>query len=305
MKAGKMLIGMICMGMVLMGCADAKKNESLPGTDSPAGIEDSAAADICDEINDSAEADALTEKSDFATAEGEQDYEWRLEEAIALLEEQLVETKNADNIGLSEEFTDAINGKLPEYIRLRDSRQGDIGSDGKYDIAIVLQFTKDYPYETGDGMMAYGENVLCIFTERSKGNYQCRYRNNRLIRDDGSGGLIENPYAGIEICDGLLTVSDYSGSADRRGEDYTFGFGKTGDLELFGIRLYVYNTNTGEGTVEYYDFQTGTAEGYNIENCNEDEPLTRCFKRSFSVDPKQPVLFEDTEGGQLHEIDYE
>lgn len=278
MKVGKMLIGMICMGIVLMGCADAE---------------------------DSAEADAFVDIDDFAAADEQQDYEQRLEEAITVLEGQLPETKDGDNTKLSEEFTDAVNAKLPEYIRLRDSRQGDIGSDGKYDIAVVLQFTKDYPYETGDGMLAYGENVLCIFTERSQENYQCLYRNNRLIRDDGSGGLIENPYAGIEICDGFLTVSNYSGSVDRRGEDYTFGFGQTGDLELFGIRLYVYNTNTGEGTVEYYDFQTGTAEGYNIENCNEDEPLTQCFKRSFSVDPKQPVLFEDTEGGQLLEIEYD
>jgi len=274
---GKTLIGMVYMGMVLMSCIGAKKNE----TDVSAGTENLA---IVDE---------------------EQDYEYRLEEAVAVLEEQLAETGNGDDAKLSEAFTDAVNADLPEYIRLRDNIRGDIGKDGKCDIAVVLQFTKDYPYETGDGVLAYGENILCIFTETEQGNYQCLYKNNRLIRDDGSGGMVGDPYAGMKIFGGLLTVSDYSGDASRQGKDFTFGFGQSGVLELFSIRRYEYYIHTGEGTVEYYDFHTGMAEGYNIEDCNEDEPLALCFERSFSVDPEHPILFEDTVGGQLLNIEYD
>lgn len=205
------------------------------------------------------------------------DYEQRLEEAVSVLEEVLPDT-------------DGLEKRLPEYIHVLEYCAGDIGNDGIQDIVVVLEFDKEYPYETGDGVLAYGQRIVCIFTKREDDTYQCRYQNNRILLDADAADSLG---LGIEIQDGFLILSNSLGGVVHSGEDFQFGIGETsGELELYEVRNYWYSNSDGEGEVEIYDFQNGAAEVYEIANWDKENLQDFIKKASFSV---TGISFEDAE----------
>lgn len=205
------------------------------------------------------------------------DYEQRLEEAVSVLEEVLPDT-------------DGLEKRLPEYIHVLEYCAGDIGNDGIQDIVVVLEFDKGYPYETGDGVLAYGQRIVCIFTKREDDTYQCRYQNNRILLDADAADSLGH---GIEIQDGFLILSNSLGGAVHSGEDFRFGIGETsGELKLYEVRNYWYSNSDGEGEVEIYDFQNGAAEVYEIANWDKENLQDFIKKTSF---PVTGISFEDVE----------
>ena len=235
------------------------------------------------------------------TEEEETDYEQRLEQAIAVLEEYF-SASGADTVlsdGLAD-FEDDVEPDLPDYIRIADTCYGEMGKDenSRQTIGVVLEFTREYPYETGDGVMAYGEKVICIFQEAKEDGYQCKYRNNRLLLDSGAYPRLG---ASIYIQDGFLIVSEDVG---WRGFELSFGYGR-GPLELFQVCEYEYDDTLAEaGTVVYYNFRTGTAEGYTTEEMHEKIPVDICFVKGFSVNELHPIAFEDTTYRVYRDMEY-
>lgn len=215
------------------------------------------------------------------------DYEQRLEETVLVLEETLPDTEG-------------IERQLPEYIHVLEHCVGDIGNDGIQDIAVVLEFDKEYPYETGDGVLAYGQRIVCIFTKREDDTYQYRYQNNRILLDADAADSLG---LGIEIQDGFLILSNSLGSSTHCGETFRFGFGEvSGELELYEVRNYWYGNSTGEGEVEIYDFQNGAVEVYEIANWDKENLHDVIKKASF---PVNGILFEDAERSTILELSYE
>ena len=234
------------------------------------------------------------------TEEEETDYEQRLEQAIAVLEEYF-SASGADTVlsdGLAG-FEDDVASDLPDYIRIANICYGEMGKEenSQKTIGVVLEFTKEYPYETGDGVMAYGKKVICIFQEAKEDGYQCKYRNNRLLLDSGA-----YPQLGVAIYiqNGFLIVSENVG---WRGFEFSFGYGR-GPLELFQACEYEYDTFAEAGTVVYYNFRTRTAEGYTMEEMYEKTPVDICFVKSFSVNELHPIAFEDTTDKVYWDIEY-
>lgn len=219
-------------------------------------------------------------------------FEWKeigerqREEAIAALEEHLPDLEGMDEA-------------LPKGMHILDSCQGDIGNDNKQDIIVVLEYWKEYPASDSDEyLLVKDHRVVCVFTEKESGTWDCTGMNKELVLASDAGGIFGDPYNGIEIQDGFLTVSDYGGSAWRWGDDFTFGIGADGCLELCKIREYECHNTTGEGTDVYYDYTTGVAERYIIKNRIIDEsaaPSTWFF----SANGGTPILFEDTVYSQV------
>lgn len=224
------------------------------------------------------------------------DYEQRLEQAIEVLEGYFSEPYKA--IPLLREFQEEIEPVLPEYMQVKDICHGEMGVDKEQHIAVVLKFAEEYPYETGDGVLAYGQKVLCVFRERKEGGYQCEYSNNRLLLDEGA---YPRYGSSIYIRDGLLTVSQ---DMSWVGQGFSFGYNGS-QLELFRVYEYKCDTNNGEGTVVYYNFLTGTAEGYTIENYERTTPVNLCFVKGFSTNGLHSIAFEDTDANKvLRNIEY-
>lgn len=243
----------------------------------------------------------------YMPEQGEIDYEQRLEQAAATLEKYFSESH--ETLFSLEEFQEEINPALPEYMRILDICHGEMGEDKVPHIAVVLEFTEDYPYEIGDDTLAFGQRVLCIFQEAEENGYQCRYRNNRLLLDARSIGTAGDSYKGIQIEDGVLTVSQGTENVFYRGLDYTFGY-EGNSLQLLEACKYEEFNASGEGEVEYFNFNTGTATEYSIGDwwewwhTKKSENFQMDSVKTFITNRLHPIPFEDTVYGELRKLLY-
>lgn len=206
--------------------------------------------------------------------------ERQLEEAITALENHLPDLEGIEEV-------------LPGDLHVGDSCQGDIGNDGRQDIVILLESWETFSSGEDTNDTRKSRRVVCVFTEKEPDVYEYVCKNGQLVRNSDGGGIWGDPYAGIKIQDGFLTISDYGGSNDRWGDDFTFGLGESGDLELYKIRRYDYHIVYRYGNVHYFDYTTCIREDYVIEDCSIEEAT---FSSSTDFTPREgiPVLFEDT-----------
>lgn len=100
-----------------------------------------------------------------------------------------------------------------------------------------------------------------MYTYAEDDGYQCRYEHHDLISAAGFGGMMWDSYAGMEIKDGTLTVSDYGGSSIRWANDYVFGM-KGEDIVLKEHDEYVGSMLSGDGMRSIWSFEKGTFETY-------------------------------------------
>lgn len=115
---------------------------------------------------------------------------------------------------------DVLKDNLPSNIGINTICQGDIGNDGKNDIAVVFEYVETsekedfYPFMLND-------RVVRIYTENEQGQYECRFANDFIIRNKYYGGVFGDPFSEMKIEDGLLVITHYGGSAYRWGyKDY-------------------------------------------------------------------------------------
>ena len=159
--------------------------------------------------------------------------------------------------------TDISDEELPEGVCLMDLCVGDLDSDGKQDFALVLEYELGYEYFRGgeSGLPQEGIRPIYVYTYVEDVGYQCRYEHHNLISAAGFGGMMWDSYAGIEIKDGTLTVSDYGGSSDRWANDYIFEM-KGEELVLKEHDKYVGSIFCGYGMQSIWSFEEGIFETY-------------------------------------------
>ena len=179
------------------------------------------------------------------------DYDAQLVDAIEILEASLPETENL---------------ALPEHLSVLDVCEGDIGNDGTMDIVVILEFEEDYPISSDDYMFAVDHRVTCIFQDNGNETFSCQAKNNALIMNKNTGGVYGDPYAGMTIQNGILTLSHYGGSSDRWGYDYRFDM-YNGHLTLWQGVFFEHNTHSdGYGSTDVYDYRSGTRTWFETEH---------------------------------------
>ena len=168
-----------------------------------------------------------------------------------------------------------------------------MNNDGKQDFAVVLE---SEVAEHSDFWLKYeGIRVIYVFTYAyysdnfEKDMYRCSYVNNTLVLSQDSGGVFGDPYNGIEIQDGTLRISDYGGSNDRWGDDFTFGM----DGDDLVLKEYRHMEAHAPNEVEtIWNYEEGTFETYAVTR--DDSLLIN--KGTFEP---ETILFE--EAGFDHE----
>lgn len=165
---------------------------------------------------------------------------------------------------------------LPESFSLLDFCIGDIGHDGYEDIIVVIEYLGEDEYET-----ECLKRTLYVFQENKKGEIKYLLQNEKLILDRGSGGVFGDPYAGILIKNGDLTVSDYGGSSDRWGNDYIFQLVGE-EIILVKIENQRMSTHSGQGTITIYDFKEGTVVEKAYSDWDEEFEQVLIYEGSFS-----------------------
>ena len=149
------------------------------------------------------------------------------------------------------ETIDALMGSYTEDMKVHSVCCGDIGQDGKKDMAIVLEYDGE--------LFDYSSNnrLLLIYEETAPGEYECIYSDRSLILDKNSGGIYGDPFVGMWIENGEFKVSLYGGSSSRWGYDYYF---KLSEERFFLVRAerILNSTHTLNGIKTYYDYEKGT-----------------------------------------------
>ena len=159
--------------------------------------------------------------------------------------------------------TDISDEELPEGVCLMDICEGDLDGDNKQDFAVVLEYELGYEYFLDDefGLPQEGLRPIYVYTYAEDDGYQCRYEHPNLISAAGFGGMMWDSYAGIEIKERTLRVSDYGGSSDRWGDDVFFEI-KGEALVLKEFIVYEGSTLNGNGMQSIWNYEGGTFETY-------------------------------------------
>lgn len=193
-------------------------------------------------------------------------------------------------LALSEEYlpdVEALSAALSEPVTILDYYQGDIGTDGVEDMAVVYE----YPETEGNPLMF---RAVAIFTDKE--GYQCIAFNDEMILDSMSGGTFGDPYQDINIADnGELHISLYGGSSWRWGYDLWFEL-VDGELLLHRlVNLYAY-AFSGDLVLVNYNFweQSTSCDAYWYE---ESENYALLYEYPWPEEIPMPAFAEITADG--------
>ena len=210
--------------------------------------------------------DTVETEDDVESGQGTAIYKKRYEE----FQERISEARNYIAGKLPD--TDISDEELPEGVCLMDLCEGDLDGDGKPDFAVVLEYEFGYEYFLDEefGLPQEALRPIYVYTYAEGAGYQCRYEHPDLISAAGFGGMMGDSYAGMEITEGTLRVSDYGGSSDRWGDDLFFEI-KEEALVLKEFIVYEGSTLSGNGMRTIWNYEEGTFETYALSFT--DDPL--------------------------------
>jgi hypothetical protein len=102
--------------------------------------------------------------------------------------------------------------------------QADLDRDGKQDYLLVLQ--RDRPPGSGEYELQDRQRPLLVLVRGADGALHEAARNELVVLCSNCGGVMGDPFQGVEAGPGTFTVSHYGGSADRWGTSVKFNYSR-------------------------------------------------------------------------------
>ncbi len=134
-----------------------------------------------------------------------------------------------------------IKGFVEQGTRVLAVKSADLNGDGLSDYLIVLQKQgKD-----ADGQpLEEGQRPLIILLRRADGTLTVAKRNDRIVMCETCGGMLGDPFVGIEAGGRTFTVSHYGGSAWRWTNSYRFNYSRIDKTwQLVRVELSEFHTS--------------------------------------------------------------
>lgn len=111
---------------------------------------------------------------------------------------------------------------IPEGYSILDTASGDLNSDRLDDLILVLKKNGE------DSLSEVTEHPeprpLLLLIRQTDNNYKLVVRNDSLVYCVDCGGVMGDPFVGVEIKYGTFTIYHYGGSAWRWNNDITFKY---------------------------------------------------------------------------------
>lgn len=158
------------------------------------------------------------------------------------------------SLGLHAQKPDAkaiLKRNLPDDWVVLAEQYGDLNKDSLNDAAIVI--------EEMNGSDDLGKKRrLFVYFNMKNGDWIMISSSDKIIGKSEEGGLLGDPFDGITISKGILSVSSFAGSADKSNKTCRFRY-QNNDFFMIGLT----DTETSaNGTEDYYDFNLSTGKLY-------------------------------------------
>ncbi|WP_201982662.1 hypothetical protein [Hymenobacter rubidus] len=143
---------------------------------------------------------------------------------------------------------------------------GDLNRDGRPDAALVLRSKAEYK-ETAETAEAPPRYLVVLFGTPT--GFALAAQASRVMLRQDDGGAFGDPFAGIDIAKGVLSISHYGGSSWRWSHTDKFRY-QAGSFYLIGETRVSYQNNTdcAQGNWEMHDTNFVTGE-YRVEKESE------------------------------------
>jgi hypothetical protein len=141
---------------------------------------------------------------------------------------------------------------IPVDWKLIKSTKGDLNKDGEEDIAGVIEDTKVKP-----GPDEAPGRILFIIFKQGDG-YELSIQTGKAILKSNEGGIMGDPFSGLNYDRGSILIGFYGGSRERWGFELRFRIQDKGWF-LIGFTKTLIDTLTGRETTEDYNLLTGKA----------------------------------------------
>jgi hypothetical protein len=116
---------------------------------------------------------------------------------------------------------------------------GDLNKDKKNDYVLVLKSSKEETFDPSkDEVDSIPPRVLLILFKNDNG-YTLAGKTDKLVLCKDCGGVFGDPFAGVQIVNGILVVDHYGGSAWRWSYTHKFRYQKN-DFYLIGETSHSY-----------------------------------------------------------------
>jgi len=146
--------------------------------------------------------------------------------APLLLTLLLLSAPQAPGVETEDDLTlpDEVAAFVEPGTRAIDFIAGDLDRDGRQDGILVLEETSPRDADEPSSL----NRVVILLLRRADGSFERVVRNDRAIYCSDCGGMMGDPYVGIETAPGRFTIHHYGGSAWRWGISTTFAVGEDG-----------------------------------------------------------------------------
>lgn len=185
--------------------------------------------------------------------------------------------------------SNALKNFTPEFWTVKETAYGDLDGDGDEDAAIV--------YETPMGEEDSGyDQYLAIFKKNDAGSWQIWHQTSAPLLSTEGGGMMGNPFDGIEIERKAIVIHHFGGSRDKWNYTHRYRF-QDNDWYLIGATA-GFGAPCYDFTTFDYNVMTGNiVVDVTYETCEEvDTPDQKDWKTTFKVDQHIPLMDEFTPG---------
>ena len=146
-------------------------------------------------------------------------------------------------------LNDPLTMPLPDDYSCLQCISGDLNHDGMADIVVVV--------EQNPGIDT-GSRTLYVMLGAEDGSFKVCWQSNNIM-GSGEGGVLGDPFSGVYIEDGTLTISHYGGSSHRWGHSGSYVI-RENEMILTKTEELEENILTVSGTRVIYYPETGVIE---------------------------------------------
>ena len=129
---------------------------------------------------------------------------------------------HADEITSPEALPRELRGFVESGTKAIWLAKADLDRDGREDAILVLERLARSP----DDAMEDGQRPLLLLSRQADGSLRVAARNDRVVMCSACGGVMGDPFMGVEAGAGSFTVSHYGGSSWRWSVDYSFNWSR-------------------------------------------------------------------------------